>query len=30
MQRIMVLLKSGIHQIGLGADPKGSKKLCGR
>jgi len=26
----MMLLKSTIHQIGLGDDPKGSRKLCGR
>jgi len=25
-----MLLKSAIHQIGLGDDPKGSSKLCGR
>jgi hypothetical protein len=29
MQRIMMLLESAIHQVGLGDDPKGSRKLAG-
>jgi hypothetical protein len=29
MQRIMMLLKSAVHQVGLGDDPKGSRNLCG-
>jgi hypothetical protein len=30
MQRIMTLLKSASYQVGLGDDPKGSRKLCWR
>jgi hypothetical protein len=29
MQRIMMLLKSAIHQVGLGDDPKGSRNFAG-